>query len=344
MRLRTKATAYGISGLVLAGIVIFSGSALGLLNTRSSGALSVMLTDPPSVPDGVTAVYITYSDIAVHAAGFGDSGWVTISGQGTIDTMKLVNFSQTISIGTVPSLTYNLVAFNISNVKVEFMGKNYTATTGDGRLTVPIVGGLKINSSSLAATLVDIQPTIINLGNESSPSFTMAAGARALQVPTDEVNESMKNVGSSFPLQGRNWYQSFRESHSEVVTISGLTLTASSFSFSATNTGSDPATVRMVVVTPTASGKSGEGTGAANSFIFTVESDGSLKLLNGTPGQVAAMLDGSGYSLAGGASHGFTFSGEITSLLGNHSVVSGETYIVAVVGTEQPSNQTVVAS
>ena len=182
--------AYGIAGLVLAGAVIFSGSALGLLNASSSGVLSVLLADPPSVPDGVSAVYLAYSGIAVHAEGFGNnSGWVSIPGQGTINSTELfsLNLSQTISNAVVPSLTYNLVALDITGASVDFMGINYSATVNTGRLTVPFEGGLKVNSSSLAAGLIDIQPTILNLGTPSNPNFTLAAGAKALQVQSGDV-------------------------------------------------------------------------------------------------------------------------------------------------------------
>ncbi len=345
MKLRTKAAAYGVAGLVLAGAVLFSGSTLGLLNT-GSGVLSVLLTDPPTVPTGVSAIYVTYSSIAVHAVGFNESGWISFSGQGTIDTMKLVNFSQTISSGTVPSFTYNLVKFNISNVAVEYMGANYSAKIASGTLVVPIVGGVKVSSSNPAAALIDIQPTILNLGNQSSPSFTIAAGARALQVPSDEVSDSMKVVGNNYSLQGHGWFQAFRQSHSDNLTVSGLALTPNSFAFSVENPGSESATLRMVILTPATQG---EGAGMAmgsmsNSIFFAVQPDGSLKLVNGTPDQVESTLGSNGYSLAAGALHTFTFSGTITSLFEKHAVSSGASYNVVLMSSEALSVKTVVAT
>ncbi|MDE1853869.1 MAG: DUF4382 domain-containing protein [Thaumarchaeota archaeon] len=346
MKLGTKAVAYGTAGLVLAGMLIFSGSALGLLNTRSSGVLSVLLTDPPSVPEGVTAVYITYSSIAVHAAGFGDSGWVQVSGQGTIDTLKLVNLSQTISSDTIPSLTYNTVAFTITSATVDFMGKNYSATVSSGRLEVPIVGGLKVNSSATAAALVDIQPVVLNLGDESNPSFTLAAGARALQVPSDDVNDSLRTVGHTSSLDGHDWFESFRANHSDNTTSSGLTLTPNSLSLTVANSGEDPISIRMVVVTIDHPG-SEEGSAFGSiptSAVFAVQPDGSLMLLAGTPGQVESLFGATGYSLAGGATHHFSYSGAITNLVGNQAVTAGTSYYVVVYGSETLSVQTVTAS
>ncbi|HEV2226678.1 MAG TPA: DUF4382 domain-containing protein [Nitrososphaerales archaeon] len=346
MKLGTKVAAYGLAGLVLAGMIIFSGSSLGLLNFGSSGVLSVLLTDPPSVPEGVSAVYVTYSNIAVHVDNSGDSGWVTIAGAGTIDTLKLVNLSQTISSATIPSLSYNLVAFDISSVKVDFMGTNYSATVNSPRLIVPIVGGVKVNSAHAAAALVDIQPTVLNLGDRSSPRFAVSAGARALQVPESEETPSMNEVGIKSSLEGRSWLQSFRASHSDALTSSGLTLTHNSFSFSVTNPGSESLTIRLVVVTPASSGERLTAAlgSLANSFVFAVGSDGSLKLQAGASAQVQSVLEASGYSLAQGATHQFTYLGAITSLLGSNGISSGTSYNVITFGSEALSVQTVVAS
>jgi hypothetical protein len=354
LRLGTKAAAYGAAGLVLAGAILFSGSTFGLLNSSSTGFLSVLLTDPPNVPQGVTAVYITYANLAVHAVGFGDSGWVRVSGQGTIDTMKLVNLSRVISTGSIPSLTYNLVSFNITKASVDFNGKNYSASISSGKLVVPIVGGLKINSSIPAAALVDIQPNVLNLGNQTDPHFAIATGARALQVPSHDVvaDQTVKVVGSNHSLEGRSWYQSFRENHTgEGLALSGLAFTSNSLTFTAANKGSDPVAIRLVILTPVQSNlnsdnSDGMGNGSnANSVIFVVQSDGSLKLANGTPGQVGSLFEGEsgGYSLSGGSSHTFSFLGTIMNLLGKSGVMSGTTYNVVIVGPQDLGNITVVA-
>lgn len=331
--------------MVLAGAVVFSGSALGLLNVSPSGVLSVLLTDPPTVPDGVSAVYVTYSSVAVHAEGFGGAGWVTVSGTGTIDTMSLVNLSQTISSGAIPSLTYDLIRFNISAASVDFMGTNYSATVGSGTLTVPFVGGLRVNSSLPAAALIDIHPTVLDLGTRSTPDFTLAAGAMALQVPSGEVSSTMKAIGHTFQLQGHGWFQSFTAHHSEDLASSGPTLSSTSLSFSATNSGPDPVVVRMVVVTPASNGNGMHGAlDSPGGAVFAVESDGSLRLLSGTPGHAGPMLGESGYTLAPGATFQFTYSGPIASLLGGREITSGASYYVMVVGSVTLSVQTVVAS
>lgn len=306
-----------------------------------------MLTDPPSVPDGVTAVYISYSGIAVHAEGFGDGGWVAVSGAGTIDATKLINLSQTISSAVIPSLTYDAIRLNMTGASVDFMGENYSAqVSSGGTVTVPFIGGLTVNSSVPAAALIDIQPTVLNLGTQFGPDFNMAAGARALQVPSSDVGNSLKDVGSTFNLQGDAWFNSFRSHHSDTLNSTQSTLTPDSLSFSETNGGDDPLVVRMVMVTPAA--PSGEGYGpfdsVAGSIVFSVGSDGSFVLLSGSPSQVGSLFGDRGYTLAPGATFQFTYSGTLMSLQGGSGITEGASYYVTVIGSETLSVQTVVAS
>lgn len=345
MRLWTKTFAYGVAGIVVAGAVLSTGSALGFISLSTSGDLSVMLTDPPSVPAGVSAIYLTYTNLGVHPKGFANSTWVSIAGGGTIDTMKLINLSQTISTDTVPSLTYDLMKFNISGVNVEYFAKNYTAAVSSGSLTAPILGGLVVNSSNLAAALVDLQPTVLNLGNQSGPEFTITAGAKALQVPSGQVSDSVKQVGHTTSLKGHGWFQSFESVHSDDLSVSGVLLSSNSLSFSATNDGSDPFTIRMVVVAQSAQGNGvGNSLGAiVNGAVFTVHPNESLQLLNGPPGQVEALLAGPGCTLAPGRSHEFNFSGEITTLLGDRGITAGGTYYVVVIGYGEVAVQSVAS-
>ena len=345
MKLGAKAVTYGLVGLAFAGAIILSGSALGLLGSSSPGVLLVLLTDPPTVPTGVTGVYITYSSLAFHAAGFGSSGWVSVPGHGTFDSMQLVNLSQTISSDTVPRLTYDEVKFTIEAATVEFMGQNYSAAASSGRLEVPIIGDLKVNSTSPAAALVDFQPTVINLGAPSSPSFTLTAGAKALQVPSGEVDQLSKGVGQQTSLEGHGWFDSFKAEDSDTFSASAVSLTPDSFSITVMNSGPDPTTLHMFVVTVHANGGEDSALGAAvDTMVFLAQPNGSLQLLNGSPGQVQAHLKGSGYTLEGGSSQPFSYSGAITSLHGGYAPVPGTSYYVIVVGAGTISAQVVTAT
>jgi Domain of unknown function (DUF4382) len=337
MKIKTKAAVYGLAGLALAGAVVFSGMALGIITPSSTGIVSILLTDPPVVPEGVTAVYITYSSVALHVAGLGDRGWVSTGGEGSVETMGLVNLSQTISSGRVPALVYNLVAFNISSADVEYLGVNYSATVNGGRLIAPIVGGLKINTSNPAAAVVDIQPTVLNLGDQGSPNFVISTAARGVQVPQAEVTENMRSLGNRFSLVGHGWFHQLAANGTDAFSVSGMTLAADSFSFSATNGGADPVIVRMVIITRAAPGLNANGIlgSLSTSFVLIVESDGSIQPLGSvSANQARSALNGSGYVLGQGSSHTFSYSGTLATMRTRTGVSSGGVYEVLITGSD----------
>jgi hypothetical protein len=356
VRVPTKAAAYGIAGLALAGGIILSIGILGVFpvvspafNPGSSAVLSILLTDPPSVPSGVTAVYVTYSDLAVHnVAGLGDNGgWYATGAQGTLETLGLVNLSKTISTSSVPSGEYNLVSFRIASVQVTYLGRNYSASVNNDKLVVAIVGGLKLNSSSAGAALVDLQPTVLNLGDDSGPRFVVTTGAKALQVPSDDVRPETKNVGNEASLAHKSWYHEFASEHSSQLTISSLSLSKGSLSLTVSNPSSEGVKIRAVIIAPSISGqRSSENPGSlAGSAVFVVNSDGSLKPLSMNPmmEEAESIVQGAGYQLAAGSFVDFSYKGTIATMMGS-GIHSGSSYQVIVVGEETLAALTVTAA
>jgi uncharacterized protein DUF4382 len=353
---------YGFAGLALAVGVILFGTAFGVIRTASPGlnpgspaALSIALTDPPSVPNGVTKVYITYSDIGVHVSGLGDSGWLDAGASGTIETLGLVNVSQTISFGSFPSGTYDLLRFNISSAAVDFEGTNYSATVRSGELSVPIIGGLELNSSTSAAALIDIQPVVLNLGNGSRSTFALAAGATALQIPSAEVTPAVAHLGYKFSLSQRSWFNSFTERNQGVVTVNEAVLTLDSFSLTLTNPTSFSTSVRMIILTPESQGV--HPSSYAGSFLFAVEPDRTLVQIvcSGSTciGEAMSTLaqsafSGQGYELSAGSSVTFSYSGTINSLFmqpgGGEGISAGSNYTMTIIGDHTLSVSIVTAS
>lgn len=355
MKTQTKAVAYGIAALALAGVVIFSGTTMGVLplanpgfNPGSSALLSVLLTDPPSVPERVSALYVTYTGLSIHVVGLGDGGWVTIGGQGTLETLGLVNLTQTISSSSVPMGTYNMISLTISSAQVEFMGKNYSATVNSGKLTIPIVGGLKLNTSGDAAAVIDIQPTILNLGNQSSPEFIVSTGAKALQVPNSDVRPDMRGVGNRSSLGERPWFKDFT-GHSDNLTVGSVSLTHDSFNLSLSNPTDGGVTVMMIIVTQAQQDfvpMNALGL-LAGSLVFMVNGDGTITPVGVNTGeshgmnQLRSSLASAGYELKPSSWATFNFEGTFPSTM---EVTAGSSYQVVVMGDHLLASTTVQAS
>jgi hypothetical protein len=239
-----------IAGTILTGV---SPLTQQLPSQAQQGTLAILLTDPPNLPLGVTAVYIEYSNLAVHVSHAGnESGWYSISSSGIIDLMGVLNMSQTIGSAKIPSGIYNVLRFNVSSANVTYNDANYTAFVSNSEITVPIVGGVKVNSSQLSAALIDIYPTIFNIGNSTNPEFVMSAVARAVQVPSNEILQEMgiERKGHLWALEGRAWWKNFEEEYSININITDASLSSNFLSVTVQNMGNENIQVQEVVITP----------------------------------------------------------------------------------------------
>ena len=219
----------------------------------SQGTVDVLLTDPPNVPTGVTAVYVTYSNVAVHVSGAGNqSGWTNSNTAGTINLMKLVNISTTIASIKVTTGVYNALRFNISSAAVTFNGKNYTAFVPRALLTVLIPGGLRVNATTSSAEIIDMSPTVLNIGSGSTPEFIISMAASCFRIPQSVVvaTKGIDRRGFILGLTGTAWWSKIQESYTANVTISGASLSASSVSVTVKNTGSKSLNLSAIFVTP----------------------------------------------------------------------------------------------
>jgi len=369
----------GAAALVVAvsilAVSIFSGFSLlpnGNTNTttsnRAPGTLSVLLTDPPHVPVGVTKVYISYSNLEVHVSDAGNkSGWTLLKSGGSIELLSTVNVGQTISSVKIAAGEYNLLRFNISSAQVTYNGKNYTAFVPTSALTVPIVGGIEVNASKPSATIINIQPTVYNIGSESNPEFMIRHWAKAFPVPSSQVTQEEEHEGTRLSLIGKAWWTDVQERYTSNAQITKATLTPTSLSLTVKDTGNQSTKLRLVVVAPLATPLLGAEhdrppVGLYGSAIFIVLPNATLVPIQkyilvahqqavGAEDVMTALASG-GYNLTIGASGTISYTGTITlgfrlhivqPLQGGQSIVPGQQYLVSVLGDEALASQVVVA-
>lgn len=330
------------------------------------GTLSILLTDPPNAPAGVTKVYVTYSNLQVHVSEAGNqSGWTQVKQQGTIELMGTVNISQTISSAKVPSGDYNLIRFNISSAQVTFNGKNYTGFVPSAELTVPIIHGIEVNASKPSATIINITPTVVNIGSDSTPEFIVRPVATAYPVPSSGVTSDIENDGFRLNLNAQVWWKHIQQQYTANLQLSSATLTTNSFSITALNTGNSSTTLRLVTISPLAGvlvgdhGKMHNFPTIFGSAVYVVLPNGTILPVQNifpTPmmegeshGTVAnAFFGQGGLVLAAGASHTLDYSGSIQLGFSLHiisvgTVVPGQQYLITVLGDQSVASIVVVA-
>jgi uncharacterized protein DUF4382 len=372
MGTKRSALFYGGAALAIAAALLGASIFVGMpvlsdlvrtVQPGTPGTLSVMLTDPPHVPVGVSAVFVTYSNLGIHVSEAGNwSGWTKVSSGGTIDLLSTVNISETIAAARVPSGDYNALRLNVTSSEVTYLGKNYTAFVVNSRLTIPIVGGIEVSNSRPSATIIDISPLVVNIGSSSSPEFVIRTAAVAFPVPSSQVTEEMEHEGFVFGLSGREWWQQDSQNLASL-TITSASLSPSAFHVSVKD-GSGDTTVRLVVVSSyvqmTGGGYSPMPSTLWGTAVFVVLKNGTLVPL-GQFFQTTMMNESqsfdefrtaftiTGYNLTAGSSATFAYSGTINlgfAFTGGltHPVVSGQKYLVTVIGTDTIATQVVVAS
>jgi Domain of unknown function (DUF4382) len=318
-----------IIAIVLVGGVL----ATGILSTKTTttvspvtsisgtGTLAVLLTDPPTVPNGTTAVYVTYSGLAVHISGAANnSGWHVLNAQGQINLMSIINVTQTIASADIQSGVFDRLAFNITSATVTFQGSNHSAylVYEDHTLVVPIVGGITITNGQTSAAVIDLTPTVLLLGDPSNATFAFIPAARGYTIPAQSIPQTQLHVGQNQELNNQSWYQNNQPKFE----ITNVTLTPISLSITVANTGNVPLEFTLAAVTSlTSPGGGMYGMGEMRqtlpsvvsvSEFFVVYSNTSLiPLTTNNHASITKVISGAGYNLPPHASVTFKYSGEI---------------------------------
>ena len=285
----------------------------------NTGTLILLLHDPPNVPNGVSAIYVNYSDLSIHIASDSDNaGWIDLNQSGVVDLMSVVNFTQTIANVKVDDGVFNLFRMNISSAIITYNSVNYTASVASGRLTVEIPGGVEVSDAqSTIGTLMDISPTVIMRdSNQSSPTFALIPAARAFVVPQDQLAQGQEEVGHHENDQGETWLSHDEEHTTRAnLSLSAVALSNSSLSLTVKNSGNASAIIQTIFVAAnvTDDGVLGDGLNVGGSIIFSILANGTLVPLGHERDLLLGEDMAFGYNISAGASVNFTYAGPLVS-------------------------------
>jgi len=319
----------------------------------ATGTISIVATDPPQVPDGVTSMLVTYSSVAVHmASADSQAGWVELNASGTFDSLKLINSTETIASANVPSGLYDMVQVQLSSVTATLNGITYLADVPSNVINATIGGGVEVNGSQPAAALVDFTPTLLNSGTTAAPHLVLNAACEVFALSPSETAVNMSEVGSMSNLTTTPWWPVLQENHTASIEITGATITTSSLMVAVKNDGALNETLRFVIATPlnasvlpTVQPSKGYSPvysmpPMGGSYVFAVLPNGTLSLVSSSvmmvgTSAVSPVLMGKGYNLSAGRSATLSYAGPLILGTGGSSMPmepsSGE-YQVTLIG------------
>jgi uncharacterized protein DUF4382 len=333
---------------IAAAFVIVLAAAVALVQYQpsqtGSGRLAVMGTDPPVTSSGVSDATASYSSVYAHQAGSDmASGWTQVSGSGTIDLMASQGTAQTLATSQVSAASYDSFKFNINSVNVVYQGQTYAATVASSTVTSTSQSQVLVASGSSAAAVVDLRTFVVNTAASSNPQFVFSASAVATSVPSSTLATLSLNIGGVVDLSGQAWWNTFVAQTSTNLNVAA-SLSSGSLSLQMQNSGSANAQAQEIIITPvSATTYTGASlpSSLSGSAVFTVSGSGSIQQSSAI--QASSMLNG-GASVASGASSTVNYTGSLSTTSNFQGVVSGQQYIVTVIGANTYASTTVVAS
>lgn len=216
------------------------------LSSTQTGTLGVQLTDPPTVPPGVTQVYVSYSEMAVHVSDAGNlSGWYQVAPAGEIDLMSILNTSITIGSAPVKVGEFNAIGFNITSATVTANGVNQSAFISSHKLVVPLVGGVLVGSGASIGILVDLSPTVLAVTNGSQTAYVLIPNAHSFRIPDSAWKGHEKRGDEIKDIGEQTW---FRDGARGNVSLSSPVLTSNSLSVTVTNNGKNNTVVSSLTI------------------------------------------------------------------------------------------------
>ena len=194
---------YGIAAVVLA-LAVIGGSILITPKTaKAQTSFSVMLTDPPNVPEGTTKLEVVYSGIQLFVKDAqGNANWIASTETGTVDLLTLVGVSQTIAHISIPTgSTVEKIKFTITSAKATINDVVYPVTILSETLVLNL-GGVKLDGTN-AGALIDLRPKLLKINAidaDGAPISYYVLVPSALAVDKSNVDEEHKKVGAKHNL------------------------------------------------------------------------------------------------------------------------------------------------
>lgn len=159
----------------------------------------LMLTDPPVVPHGTTALVVDYANLSVRLAE--NSTWLrSISPSGTADLMQLLNASQIIGDIRLPRLVHvDGVEFNITSTYIILNGTRYNVSMPGGKA---IANMTATSSNDSRGLLLDLLPVVSTGYANASSLFILSPALTLLNLNGSPTNATFPALGSKNALNG----------------------------------------------------------------------------------------------------------------------------------------------
>ncbi len=196
----------------------------------NASSFLVMLTDPPTVPDGTTLLNLTYTDFSLHVTYPNETAaWIPVDASGTVNLLSLVNMSQTLAATTIPTgSAVDKIQFTIADVKAVVNGETYNVTALSNSIVMTISNSAV--NQTLSGVLVDFNPTLVQIQGDDAEGneidyYVLVPSATARII--NNLRQEQSKVGTIVDLEERHRaeLEDSADEFSRNVTISSASVT-----------------------------------------------------------------------------------------------------------------------
>ena len=326
-----------------------------------NGHTPVLITDPPHVPPGTSAMVITYSNLNAQTSGVSGYGTATSQSSGNINLLTALNGTAKVMgyVNLTANSSVHAVSFVITSAKATVNGTTYNVTVANPNVVLNVTGNQTANSNS--SLVVDLSPTIVVAAKAGAngTSYVMNPSATAVvalnagvsanastgtlvslnsninsQISAATPTISVTSLSLSTFGSNTNTTVVVRNNANKAVVINGVALYGRE-NITATSGQSLNLTVGILGGL-TAIANAALGIRSMNTASFAATSGGSLQSSSSSS---ASLWQSAGYTIAPGASATFTYNGQVTYDNGalRTQVVNGRPYRVVVFGSSGAS-------
>ena len=139
------------------------------------------MRDPPRNWGDASNIYIHYSAFEIRRADSNEkSGWMTVlSEDGWIDLSTVIDVEKTMVDARLEPGRYNIIRFEILEVKITVDNLNKTASVASNKLNIPIMdGGITLSGGRTSELVIDFETTVA--GSEKS-GYRLIPNVKAIQ-------------------------------------------------------------------------------------------------------------------------------------------------------------------
>jgi hypothetical protein len=194
------------------------------VTSSSQEQTPVVMTDPPQVPAGTSALVMSYSNVMVHSHNATASSWTMAQGSGSVDLVALNNLTKAqvmATASTTANTSVDKVSYTLTSAQITVNGTTYNvAMPSNSTVTARTSGSTNVNSSS--TVIINIAPTVTASKNTTTNAIVYAWGnnnATAVVYSNSTFSaQADANVGTSISLNA--------EILAELSSVLGITLGA----------------------------------------------------------------------------------------------------------------------